>query len=54
MRVSMDRPPLRLAGKLDLLSRPRALELVQGTGWEVVSINDPTPAIQHYIVARPV
>lgn len=35
-------------------SRDHALALVEGTGWEVESINDPTPAIQHYIVARPV
>lgn len=37
-----------------VFSRPHARELVEGTGWEVVSINDPTPAIQTYIVARPV
>jgi len=30
-----------------------ALELVHGTGWEVVSVNPPEQHIQHYIVCRP-
>lgn len=31
-----------------------ALELIAGTGWEIVSVNPPEPHIQHYIVCRPV
>jgi SAM-dependent methyltransferase len=30
-----------------------ALELIDGTGWEVVSVNPPEQHIQHYIVCRP-
>lgn len=30
-----------------------ALELVDGTGWEIVSVNPPEQHIQHYIVCRP-
>ena len=31
-----------------------ALELVQGTGWEVVSLDPPQEHIQHAMVCRPV
>lgn len=31
-----------------------ALELIAGTGWEIVSVHPPEPHIQHYIVCRPV
>jgi SAM-dependent methyltransferase len=31
-----------------------ALELIEGTGWDVVSVNPPERYIQHYIVCRPV
>jgi SAM-dependent methyltransferase len=37
-----------------VFSRAHALELVDGTGWEVLALNDPTPFIQHWIVARPI
>ncbi len=40
--------------KWAIYSREHALDLVQGTGWEVESLNDPEEAIQHYIVCRPV
>jgi len=35
-------------------SREHALRLIEGTGWEVESLNDPEPAIQHYMICRPV
>lgn len=34
-------------------SRKHALELVEGTGWDVESLNYPEEAVQHYILARP-
>ena len=34
-------------------SRRHALELVDGTGWQVESLNEPEEHIQHYIIARP-
>ncbi|MDZ7782908.1 MAG: hypothetical protein U5K56_08230 [Halioglobus sp.] len=34
-------------------SRRHALELVEGTGWQVESLNEPEEHIQHYIIARP-
>jgi SAM-dependent methyltransferase len=34
--------------------RDYALELVEGTGWEVVSLNPPERYIQHHMVCRPV
>ena len=40
--------------KWAIYSREHALELVQGTGWEVESLNDPEDAIQHYMICRPV
>jgi hypothetical protein len=30
-----------------------ALELVEGTGWEVMSVDPPGPYIQHCVVCRP-
>lgn len=42
--------PLRWA----LYSRENALRLVQNTGWEVESLNDPEAAIQHYMICKPV
>jgi SAM-dependent methyltransferase len=37
-----------------LYSRRHAYELLEGTGWEVVSLNPPEPPyIQHYFVCRP-
>jgi|CXWL01.1.fsa_nt_gi SAM-dependent methyltransferase len=35
-------------------SRSHALDLIEGTGWEVVSVTDPLPYIQHHIVCRPI
>jgi SAM-dependent methyltransferase len=40
--------------KIAMYSRENALQLVQGTGWEVESLNDPEEAIQHYMICRPV
>jgi SAM-dependent methyltransferase len=34
--------------------KDRALELVEGTGWEVVSLHPPERHIQHYLICRPV
>ena len=31
-----------------------ALELIAGTGWEVVSVNPPERYIQHYMICRPI
>lgn len=39
--------------KWALYSREHALELFDGTGWEIESVNDPEEAIQHYIVCLP-
>jgi SAM-dependent methyltransferase len=37
-----------------LFSRRHAVELFEGTGWEIVSLNPPEPDyIQHYFVCRP-
>jgi SAM-dependent methyltransferase len=35
-------------------SRKHALELMAGTGWELESLNDPLPFIQHYFICKPV
>ena len=35
-------------------SRRHATELVEGTGWEIESLNDPTEVIQHYMICKPV
>lgn len=40
--------------KWAMYSRENALKLIEGTGWEVESLNDPEPYIQHYIIARPI
>jgi len=40
--------------KWAIYSRENALRLVNGTGWEVESLNDPEEAIQHYMVCKPV
>lgn len=36
-----------------LYSRQHALDLIDGTGWEVVGVDDPRPEIQHAITLRP-
>jgi SAM-dependent methyltransferase len=41
--------PLQVA----MYSRDYALRLVEGTGWEVESLNDPEKNIQHYMICRP-
>jgi len=40
--------------KVAMYSREHALRLVQGTGWEIESLNDPEKAIQHYMICKPV
>ena len=40
--------------KWAIYSRKHALELVEGTGWEVEALNDPLEFIQHQMVCRPV
>lgn len=35
-------------------SREHALELIEGTGWEVVAVHDPIREAQHQVVCRPV
>lgn len=40
--------------KVAMYSRENALRLVQGTGWEVESLNDPEKAIQHYMICKPI
>lgn len=42
--------PLQVA----MYSRENALRLVENTGWEVESLNDPETGIQHYMICRPV
>ncbi|MEM9257550.1 MAG: class I SAM-dependent methyltransferase [Pseudomonadota bacterium] len=37
-----------------LYSRDNAIALVEGTGWEIESLNDPEEFIQHYMICRPV
>jgi SAM-dependent methyltransferase len=36
-----------------LYSRRHALELIEGTGWEVVSVSPPGEYLQHHILCRP-
>jgi SAM-dependent methyltransferase len=43
-----DRPLLKARYERDF-----ALKLIEGTGWEVMSVNPPERYIQHYIVCRP-
>jgi len=40
--------------KVAMYSRKHALELVERTGWEVESLNEPAEEIQHYMVCKPV
>jgi SAM-dependent methyltransferase len=35
-------------------SRDNAIRLVDGTGWEIESLNDPEEEVQHYMVCKPV
>jgi SAM-dependent methyltransferase len=44
-----DKPLMRAGYDRDL-----ALELIEGTGWEIMSVNPPERHIQHYIVCHPV
>jgi len=39
--------------KVAMYSRSHALRLVENTGWEVESLNDPENYIQHYMICRP-
>ncbi len=40
--------------KWAIYSRKHALELLEGTGWEMEALNDPEPSIQHYMICSPV
>jgi SAM-dependent methyltransferase len=40
--------------KCALYSRENALRLVENTGWEIESLNDPEECIQHYMICKPV
>lgn len=40
--------------KWAVYSRDHALKLMENTGWEVESLNDPEEAIQHYMICKPV
>jgi SAM-dependent methyltransferase len=40
--------------KVAMYSREHALSLVENTGWEVESLNDPVKEMQHYMVCKPV
>jgi SAM-dependent methyltransferase len=35
-------------------SRDNAIRLVDGTGWEIESLNDPEEEVQHYLACKPV
>ena len=37
-----------------LYSRRYAIELIEGTGWEIVRLDPPTEFVQHHITCRPV
>lgn len=39
--------------KWALYTRKHALELVEGTGWKIESLNDPEGFIQHYMICTP-
>lgn len=43
------REPLLVA----LYSRPRAIELIDGTGWELLEVSPPDVHLQHHIVCAP-
>jgi SAM-dependent methyltransferase len=45
-----EKDPLKIA----LYTREYALELFEGSGWEIESINEPREYIQHYFVCHPV
>jgi len=40
--------------KCALYSRENAIRLVENTGWEIESLNDPEECIQHYMICKPV
>jgi SAM-dependent methyltransferase len=40
--------------KVAMYSRKHALELIENTGWEVESLNDPGELIQHSMICKPV
>ncbi|NND68887.1 MAG: hypothetical protein HKN19_14955, partial [Halioglobus sp.] len=42
--------PLRVA----MYSRQHAIELVEGTGWHIDSLNDPLEHVQHYMICSPI
>lgn len=37
-----------------MYSREHAIELVENTGWEIESLNDPQQYIQHYMICKPI
>ena len=37
-----------------MYSRPHALALMEGTGWEPIELRDPLEDLQHHVVCRPV
>jgi SAM-dependent methyltransferase len=39
--------------KWAVYSRDHAQQLIEGAGWEIVSISDPLPYLQHHVVCRP-
>jgi len=39
--------------KWAIYSREYAIELVEGNGWEIESLNDPEEAIPHYMICKP-
>jgi SAM-dependent methyltransferase len=45
-----EKHPLKIA----LYTREYALELFEGSGWEIESINEPREYIQHYFVCHPI
>jgi hypothetical protein len=53
-KLESDDPAVVAAVAEALAAKDRALELVEGTGWEIVSLNPPEPYIQHYLICRPV
>jgi len=39
--------------KVAMYSRENAQKLIEGTGWDIESLNDPVKEIQHYMVCKP-
>ena len=39
--------------QVTMYSRKHALELVEGTGWQIDSLNDPLEHVQHYMICSP-